>query len=71
MIQWKPFDEEQKKPYYAYEAFMKTFVESTHFLKKTPTQLPDVKDLPEEVQKVIEDDMPIYNFFYEKRLKPQ
>ncbi len=44
--------------------------ESTGFLKSTPKPI-DISAIPQEFQKLIEDEMEAYNKIYSMRLKPE
>ena len=61
MIHWRPLDEEQYKEFEEWIPWVDVAANSTGFLPKTPSKYPDAKDLPEDVQKAIEEAMPFYD----------
>ena len=68
MLQWQPLNEEQYKEFEEWVPSAEVALNTNGFLSKTPSDLPDVKDLPEVVQKAVEDNMPYYDALYEKRI---
>ena len=70
MVYWRPLNEEQWEEFKDWVPWVKIALESNRFLPKTPSMLPEIKDLPNVVQKSIEEAMPIYEKLYEKRLRP-
>ena len=70
MVHWRPLKEEQWEEFKDWVDWVKVAMESDRFLPKTPSELPDIKDLPEMVQNSIKEAIPIYERLYEKRLRP-
>ncbi len=70
MIHWKPLSEHLVKEFVEWGEWLDVAKQSNGFLKKTPSVLPEVKDLPPEVQQCVKDNIPFYQQLYEKRLKP-
>ena len=69
MVDWRSLDEEQYMQFKNWLPWHILAVASTGFIPKTPSAHPDVKDLPNDVQNTIKENVPCYEQLYEKRLK--
>lgn len=69
MLKWKHLDEDLEALYQKWGEWLKVACESTGLTKPVPSELPEVKDLPPHVQKIIEDAVPLYCILHRRRLR--
>ncbi len=69
MINWKPLTPEQFAEFKEWQEWCKTAIESTGIRKRTPSNLPDIHELPPDIQQCFKDNMPYYEKLYAMRLK--
>ncbi len=69
MINWKEVPQDLLKELEEWMEWMDTVLKAKGFLKKTPSKLPDLTDVPREVQQCVSDNIPFYEQLFAKRLK--
>ena len=61
---------EDKKEWEELSDWFQVVLNSAGFLTKSPSKYPDLSELPDDVQKSVEENIPFYQQMYEKRLRP-
>ena len=72
MINWKPMTPEMMEfmGFTEWQPWLETALDTNGFLKKDPSPLPNIKDLPQDVQDAIALNMPFYEELHAKRIQP-
>ncbi len=70
MLKWKTLTPEDKKEWEELSDWFQVVLNSAGFLTKSPSKYPDLSELPDDVQKSVEENIPFYQQMYEKRLRP-
>ncbi len=69
MAHWPPLDQHNYAKLEEWKEAAKVVLESTGIWRKPPTTIPDVQNLPLEVQDSIQENLPLYEMLYAKRLR--
>ena len=72
MINWKPMTPEMMEfmGFTEWQPWLEVALDTNGFLKKDPSPLPDIKDLPQEVQDAIAHNLQFYEQVHEQRIRP-
>ena len=72
MINWKPMTPEMMEfmGFTEWQPWLEVALDTNGFLKKDPSPLPDIKDLPQEVQDAITHNLQFYEQMHEQRIRP-